>query len=108
MALMAASLGGSPSSDMMRSTFSRTTIASSTTMPIASTMPNKVRVLMEKPSRYIPAKVPIRETGTAAMGITVARQFWRKTKTTRITSTIASTNVVMTSLTDALTKSVVS
>ena len=34
---------------MRRSTFSSTTIASSTTMPIASTMPNSVSVLIEKP-----------------------------------------------------------
>ena len=47
MALTAASRGASPSSCMMRSTFSSTTIASSTTMPMASTMPNKVKVLME-------------------------------------------------------------
>ena len=46
-ALIAASRGGSFSSRMMRSTFSSTTIASSTTMPIASTMPNSVSVLIE-------------------------------------------------------------
>ncbi|MNU08524.1 hypothetical protein D3C72_2546060 [compost metagenome] len=32
-----------------RSTFSTTTMASSTTMPIASTRPNKVSMLSEKP-----------------------------------------------------------
>jgi hypothetical protein len=37
-------------SRIRRSTFSSTTMASSTTMPIASTMANKVRVLIEKPS----------------------------------------------------------
>ncbi len=41
-----ASRGGSPVSAMMRSTFSTTTIASSTSRPIASTMPNIVSVLM--------------------------------------------------------------
>ena len=46
-AFTAAACGGSFSSCMMRSTFSSTTIASSTTMPIASTMPNSVSVLME-------------------------------------------------------------
>ena len=46
-ALIAASRGVAPSSRMIRSTFSRTTIASSTTIPIASTMPNKVSVLIE-------------------------------------------------------------
>ena len=50
---------------MYRSTFSTTTIASSTTIPIASTRPNNVNVLIEKPSRYRKAKVPTTETGTA-------------------------------------------
>ena len=46
-ALRVASFGGSPSSAMMRSTFSTTTMASSTRMPTASTMPNMVSMLME-------------------------------------------------------------
>ena len=44
-----ASIGGCPSS-MCRSTFSTTTIASSTTMPMASTRPKSDSVLSEKPS----------------------------------------------------------
>ena len=44
-----ASRGVKPSS-MLRSTFSTTTMASSTTMPMASTRPNSVRVLIEKPN----------------------------------------------------------
>ena len=50
-------------SSISRSTFSTTTIASSTTRPIASTSPNSVSVLIEKPSALITAKVPISETG---------------------------------------------
>ena len=46
-ALRVASFGDSPSSAMMRSTFSTTTMASSTRMPIASTIPNIVSMLME-------------------------------------------------------------
>ena len=46
MAWWAAASGVSPSS-MFRSTFSTTTMASSTTMPMASTRPNNVRVLIE-------------------------------------------------------------
>ena len=46
MALAVASLGGRCSVVIIRSTFSRTTMASSTTMPMASTRPNRVRVLM--------------------------------------------------------------
>ncbi len=46
-ALMADSRALRCSSCMIRSTFSSTTIASSTTMPIDSTMPNSVSVLIE-------------------------------------------------------------
>ena len=77
-------------------------------MPIASTMPNSVSVLIEKPSRYRPAKVPISDTGTASIGISVARQVCRKTKTTASTISAASTIVVSTSLIEAETKRVVS
>ncbi len=45
--LRVASFGVSPSSLITRSTFSTTTIASSTSRPIASTMPNIVSVLIE-------------------------------------------------------------
>ena len=87
-----ASRGVIPSS-MWCSTASTTTIASSTTRPIASTRPNSDSVLIEKPSSGKSAKVPISDTGTASSGISVARQLCRKRKTTRITSTIASTSV---------------
>lgn len=71
MALRVACLGGRPSSAMIRSTFSTTTMASSTRMPMASTMPNRVSTLMEKPSVSITAKVPISATGTTRVGISV-------------------------------------
>ena len=47
---------------MLRSTFSTTTIASSTTMPIASTSPNRVSRLIEKPSASMPVNVAISAT----------------------------------------------
>jgi len=50
-AFTVAGRGASPSSRMIRSTFSTTTMASSTRMPIATTMPNSDRVLIEKPNR---------------------------------------------------------
>ena len=68
-----ASCGLSPAS-MLRSTFSTTTIASSTTMPMASTSPKSVSVLIEKPSSSSTAKVPTIDTGTASSGISDARQ----------------------------------
>ena len=107
-ALMVASRGGSFSVVMMRSTFSSTTMASSTTMPIASTRPNSVSRLIEKPSRYMPAKVPRMDTGTAISGISVARQFCRKTKTTTTTRISASMKVLITSSIEACTNRVVS
>ena len=70
-ALMVASRGGSPSSAMIRSTPSTTTIASSTMMPIASTMPNMVSTLIEKPSASITAKVPSSAIGATSAGISV-------------------------------------
>ena len=41
----------------------------------------------------MPPKVAITETITATMGMTVARQLCRKMKTTRMTSTMASSRV---------------
>ena len=71
MALMVAALGGSPSSAMMRSTFSTTRMASSTTMPITSTMANMARMLIDMPAASITAKVPSSAMGTTMVGMTV-------------------------------------
>ncbi len=61
-------------------------MASSTTIPVARTTPNRVRIFMVKPKRYITKKVPINEMGMAIIGIKVVRQFRRKIKITRTTS----------------------
>ena len=72
--------------DMPRSIYlvtpSTMTIASSTTMPIASTMPNKVDRLTVKPSAAMPAKAPMMVTGTVVAGTMVARKFCRNTRIT--------------------------
>ena len=47
-------------------------------------------------------------TGTASIGISVARQLWRKMKTTRVTSTMASNSVFTTSSIEAVMNGVVS
>ncbi len=73
-----------------RSTFSTTTIASSTTMPTASTNPKSVRLLIEKPSAAITAKVPTSDIGIAMMGMIAGRQPCKNTSTTMTTSTMAS------------------
>ncbi|SVJ58469.1 Uncharacterised protein [Klebsiella pneumoniae] len=108
MDLRAASLGDRPSSAITRSTFSTTTMASSTSKPMASTMPNMVRVLIEKPNAASTPKVPSSTTGTAMVGISVARKFCRNRYITRNTRRIASPRVFTTSWIEAETTGVVS
>ena len=89
-------------------TASTTTIASSTTIPIASTRPSSDSTLIEKPISGKNMNAPISETGTVISGISVARQFCRKTKTTMMTRTIASNSVCTISVMPSSTGSVVS
>ncbi len=95
----AASRGFMPSA-ILRSTFSTTTIASSTTMPTASTNPNSERLFRVKPNRLMKKNAPISETGMATIGMTAARQVCRNMMMTSTTSRTASMIVVTTSLTD--------
>jgi hypothetical protein len=60
-------------SSIFRSIFSTTTMASSTTIPVASTSPNSVSALIENPSSNSAASVPTIATGTATSGTTLAR-----------------------------------
>ena len=83
-------------------------MASSTSRPIASTMPNMVSVLIEKPNAASTPKVPSSTTGTAIVGISVARKFCRNRNITRKTRTIASISVFTTSSIEICTKGVVS
>src|SRR6185369_13552851 len=106
-ATLVASSGERPSS-MWRSTFSTTTIASSTTMPMASTRPNSESVLIENPNASSTANVPMTDTGTATSGMIDARQVCRNRITTSTTSAIASSNVWNTASMDCCTNSVVS
>ena len=91
---------------MLRSTFSTTTIASSTTMPIASTRPNSDRLLMENPNIAMKKKVPTSDTGMATMGIKAARQVCRNRMTTSTTRMMASPMVTTTASTDCWMNSV--
>src|ERR1022692_3786495 len=100
-----ASRGDKPSA-ICSSTFSTTTMASSTTMPMASTKPNSDSVLIEKPKASSTAKVPITDTGTAINGISEARQLCRNTTTTSTTSAMASSKVVTTLLMESRTNTV--
>ncbi len=92
-AVMAACLGVIPSA-IYRDVLSTTTIASSTTIPIARTIPNRDSMFNENPSPDIIANVPTRETGMATTGTTVARQSCRKMKITRTTRMMA-TKIVL-------------
>ncbi len=96
------------SASMMRSTFSITTIASSTTMPIASTMPNSESWLTVNPTSHMPRKPPISATGMTSVAMIVARKFCRNSSMTRNTSTIAMSSVLTTSSIEILMNCVVS
>ncbi|MNE30347.1 hypothetical protein D3C80_1238570 [compost metagenome] len=68
--------GVSPAS-ICREMFSSTTMASSTTRPVARISAISDRLLSEKPHRYMTAKVPTSDTGTARLGISEARRLPR-------------------------------
>jgi hypothetical protein len=87
---------------------STTTMASSTTMPIASTIANSVERLMVKPSAAIAANAPMMVTGTVVAGTSMARQSCRNSRMTASTRRPASISVMYTSRTDAETNVVVS
>ncbi len=75
-------------------------MASSTTMPMASTRPNSDRLFSEKPNSAMKKKVPISDTGIATIGMTAARQVCRNSTITSTTRRIASTMVERTASTD--------
>ena len=105
MLFLAASRGERPAA-MLRSTFSTTTIASSTTMPMARTSPNSDRLLSENPNIAMTKNVPTSETGIATIGMRAARQVCRNRTTTRTTRMIASTMVSTTASIDCWMNSV--
>ncbi|MNP30005.1 hypothetical protein D3C76_1230590 [compost metagenome] len=72
-----AALNGAMPSLMCREMFSSTTMASSTTRPAARISAISESTLREKPIRYITAKVPTSDTGTASAGISEARRLPR-------------------------------
>ena len=96
----AASIGDSPCS-RYRVMFSSTTMASSTTKPVAMVSAIRERLSRLYPNRYITPNVEISDTGTATAGIKVARRFRRNTNTTRITSPTEMASVRSTSCNDA-------
>src|SRR5258708_9307127 len=99
MAFLVASFGEKPCS-IQRSTFSTTTIASSTTIPIASTNPHRESEFSENPQGAMTARVPINDTGTAINGMSAILQDCRKTMTTITTKIMASPTVSYTASID--------
>ena len=75
---------------------------------MATTRASSETVLAEKPMAASTAKAPIRLTGTAMVGMMVARRLPRNRKTTITTRTNASMMVLITSCTVSRTKSVLS
>ncbi len=83
-------------SSILACTASTTTMASSTTIPMASTSAKSVIRLMERPNNCMTKNAPISDTGTARIGIRVERQSPRNRNTTRATRMKASRNVWIT------------
>ena len=75
MACLVASLASLTPPSIFAITASTTTMASSTTVPMASTRAKSVRMLSEKPAAITMAKVPINDTMTESEGIMVALTF---------------------------------
>src|ERR1022692_1388987 len=108
MAADVAVCGSILSSLMCRWAFSMTTIASSTTSPVAKVIPKSVSELIEKSNILMKANVPISDTGIVTAGMIVARQSNRNRKITTITIRTPSSSVVTISLTESPTTVVVS
>ena len=83
-------------------------MASSTTIPIASTSPRSESTLIVKPNKGNIIKAAIRETGIAIVGIRAALQSCINIKTTNITRANATKRVIIISLIPAVIASVVS
>ena len=81
--------------------FSTTTIASSTTSPIASTIASSVSRFTEKPIHSISESTPISDRGIVTTGTITERSEPRNRKMIRITIRLASTSVLTTSSIDS-------
>ena len=85
-AFCVASKGSKPSWAIFTLTASITTMASSTTIPIAITKAKSDIMLSVIPKAFMTAKLPINETGTARHGMRAERQSPRNKNTTKPTS----------------------
>ena len=81
--------------------FSTTTIASSTTKPVAMVSAISDRLSRLKPNWYMIASAPTSDSGTDRLGMIVAGMLRRKRKITMTTRPTASASSNCTSLTEA-------
>jgi len=79
-------------------------IASSTTMPMARVSASRVKLLIEKPRKYMMANVATMDVGIASPGMIVARRFRRNTKMITTTSPAAISSVSSASWMERCTK----
>ncbi|MNI34458.1 hypothetical protein D3C73_884490 [compost metagenome] len=93
MALCVASLPVMVDVSILPWTASTTTMASSTTIPMANTKAKRVNILMVNPNTSKKKNVPTMATGTAIAGIMVDRISCKNKKTTKKTKMNASINV---------------
>src|SRR5579864_9066170 len=98
--LRAACIGFMPFS-RWRVMFSITTIASSTTNPVAMVSAISERLSSVYPIRYIAPNVAMMETGTETLGMNVDQPLRRKTNTTRMTSPMEMTMLRWASLNES-------
>ena len=96
MAFSVASTGNSLLRDISTFTASITTMASSTTIPIAITRAKSEIILSVMLNANIAMKLPNRDTGTAIIGITADLQSPKNMNTTMATSMKASNSVCIT------------
>ena len=97
--LIAASRGLIPSSIFLK-IFSVTTMPSSTTKPVASTIANRVNILIEKPNMYMIKNAPINETGISISGRNAISQSRKNRKIINTTNKNAIKRVSPTSVID--------
>ena len=96
-----AALKRSMPASMWRLVFSSTTMASSTTKPVATVSAIRLRLFRLKPIKYITPKVPSSDTTVATAGMKVARTLRKKALTTSTTSAIEISSVTSISCSEA-------
>ena len=108
MASMVAFLASLMPCSILACTASTTTMASSTTIPIAKTKAKSVNKFKEYTRRFRKKNAPIIDTGTAIAGINVERKSCKKINTTMNTKINASIKVWTTFSIEASRNSLVS